>query len=59
MNAGAAVLTGDSGRIYFKPQRCDYPSDVAFVQAFHEYKQAVTNEANGAFDKAFARAMRA
>lgn len=54
----AVILTNAHGVPYDRPRRADFASDLAFVEAFHEYKRRVTRDANESFDRAFVRAMR-
>jgi hypothetical protein len=42
-----------------RPKRIDYGSDVAVVEAVHEYNRRFAETANRAFDDAFRKALRA
>lgn len=52
------ILTDEQGREIDRPQREDYPTDVAFIRAMHEWRDTVTAVANRAFDQAWAKAVR-
>lgn len=52
------ILVNAEGKPFERPRRSDFPTDAAYVEAFHAYKQKVTNEANEAFDKAFRASLR-
>lgn len=42
------ILTDEKGRPFYKPQRADFATDAAFVQAFHEYKRQIERAASAA-----------
>jgi len=46
------IYTDDKGRPFERPCREDFATDLAFVQAFHAWRDARTRAANEAFDKA-------
>lgn len=51
------ILTDAAGKPIPQPRREDFASAVQFVRAFHDYKNAVANAANDAFDREFAKLM--
>lgn len=52
------ILTDAEGRPLPKPQVCDYPDAVSYLEAFHAWEQRVTNLANQAFDRNFLQSMK-
>lgn len=52
------ILTNAKGVPYNRPERADFATDLEFVRAFHAYKDAISRDANEAFDRAARKALR-
>lgn len=47
------MLVRGDGTPIAKPERSEFESDVAYVRAFHDYRDEIARCANQAFDQAF------
>lgn len=53
-----AILVTDNGTPMPRPVRQEFADDIAFIRAYHAWRDSVANTANDAFASAFRRAMR-
>jgi len=53
----AIVYIDDEGKIPPKPKREDYPDEIAWIRAFHAWKDSIYQAGNKAFDAPFRAAL--